>query len=240
MTLTAEYIASRHALWLKRIAAAGVWNAEGMDRVNFKVKPAARTLNGKFVRRIERQRNPFRRPVVSDTIIIYANPWLDSELKIDSVMVHEMIHQYIAVSRQRDTSSHGRLFRAYMAELNSRFAGELDLHVSTRAQLSPDMMALRKSQEPYILTIVADDRYFYCCRVMKSAIKDIHQLLKRLRSGGKITDYSWFVSTDPRFATLSACRTRLHGLRHPLSELSTFISTHSLTDITAQISKIQK
>lgn len=235
MALSVDYIASRHAWWLGRIAGAGVWNVAGMDRVNFKVRPQARTINGKFVRKVIGSRNPLRRSAVVDTIIIYDNPWLDSELKIDSVIVHEMIHQYIAVARLRDSSSHGRLFRSFMETLNRRFAGEIDLHVSTRAEIPVTPATRRKNSESHLLAIVADDRVFYCCRVMNSAFVTIDKLLKRLKSRGQISRFGWYASGDERFDRLSGCRTRLHGLRQPLSELDSFLVSHSLTELSPDL-----
>ncbi|MDE6377686.1 MAG: SprT-like domain-containing protein [Duncaniella sp.] len=229
MPLSVDYISARHSLWLSRIAGAGVWNVAGMDRVNFEVRPQARSLNGKFIRRVTLSRNPLRRHVVSDTIVIYDNPWLDSELKVDSVIVHEMIHQYIAVARLRDTSSHGRLFRSFMTALNRRFAGQLELHVSTRSSIPATAATERRSSSPHILAVVTDADHFFCCRVMRSAVRSLHTLLRRLLSGRQIAGYGWYISSDPYFDGVRACRTRLHGLRHPLGELQAFITTHNLS-----------
>lgn len=231
MSITVDYITARHAYWLKRINEAGIWKPRGLDKVNLRVRPQARTLNGKFMRKIIRSRNPLLRPTIVDTIIIYDNPWLDSEIKIDSVIVHEMIHHYITVSRQRDTSSHGQLFRSLMDSINRRFAGELDLHISTRSESYASHTDERKSGAPYILAIVANSGQFYCCRVMKSAVASLHSLLTRLKQRGQITHFEWYLSDDRRFDRLSACRSRLHGLRFPISELEGFIASHGLTPI---------
>lgn len=39
----------------------------------------------------------------------------------EDVLLHEMIHYEILVNQRRDTSAHGRLFRARMREINERF-----------------------------------------------------------------------------------------------------------------------
>lgn len=41
------------------------------------------------------------------------------------VIIHEMIHLYIASKNLKDSSSHGKLFRGVMADINSRFGRHL-------------------------------------------------------------------------------------------------------------------
>ena len=66
---------------------------------------------------------------------------------------------------------------------------------------------------------------------MKSAVASLYSLLTRLKQRGQITHFEWYLSDDRRFDRLSACRSRLHGLRFPISELEGFIASHGLTPI---------
>ena len=225
MAVTLSYITERHAYWKERIARAGVWKLSDFDPVTLRVKPAARTLNGKFMRRVIRSRNPFKKGV-EDTLIVYDNPWLDTPEKIDSVLVHEMIHQYIYQARLRDTSSHGRCFRSLMERINSLFPGELHLSVSTKvASLQP--MQRRKSSL-HVLAMVTAGEGVYCCRVAKTVVPQMMKMLARMVKTRQITSWSLFTSTDAFFDSFSSCRTRLHGLRLTQAELPGFISAHSL------------
>jgi len=57
------------------------------------------------------------------------------EEELEDVILHEMIHYHIAYRRLHDTSSHGKLFRHYMNDLNSRFGRHITIsHRSTPAQ----------------------------------------------------------------------------------------------------------
>lgn len=229
MAVTLSYITERHAYWMERIARAGVWKAEEFDRVTLRVKPPARTLNGKFMRRVIRSRNPLGIHGVEDTLIVYDNPWLDTPVKIDSVLVHEMIHQYIYQARLRDTSSHGRRFRSFMQSINRLFSGELHLSVSERApreQLMP-----RRKAALHTLALVEIDGKVYCCRVMPSALPKLTAQLSRLVKRRQISGWRLYSSTDSFFDGISACRTRLHGLRMSVAEVPTFITTHALQPI---------
>ena len=43
------------------------------------------------------------------------------EDELEDILLHEMIHYDILVNQKKDTSAHGRLFRAKMMELNERY-----------------------------------------------------------------------------------------------------------------------
>ena len=226
MAVTLSYITERHAYWKERIARAGVWKAEEFDDVILRVKPAARTLNGKFMRRVIRSRTPFVIHGLEDTLIIYDNPWLDTPVKIDSVLVHEMIHQYIYQARLRDTSSHGHRFRAFMERINRLFPGELHISVSERAPRE-QLLPQRKESVHTLVLLEVDDKV-YCCRVMPSALPKMTAQLSRLVKRRQISGWRLYRSTDGFFDGISACRTRLHGLRMSVAEVPTFIATHSI------------
>ena len=49
-----------------------------------------------------------------------------TEEQIDDVLIHEMIHYFIAYTGQRDSSAHGTLFRSMMNDINQRIS--LSLH----------------------------------------------------------------------------------------------------------------
>lgn len=65
------------------------------------------------------------------------------EAELDDVLIHEMIHYDIALSRIRDTSPHGRVFTAAMDDINRRFGR----HVSvSRRDLKPLVPPAPRSQ----------------------------------------------------------------------------------------------
>ena len=61
------------------------------------------------------------------------------EETIEDILLHEMIHYEILVNQRRDTSAHGRLFRARMEEINQTYGRHIS--VSHRHATPPVMPA---------------------------------------------------------------------------------------------------
>ena len=60
------------------------------------------------------------------------------ESELEDVLLHEMIHYEILVNQWRDTSAHGRLFRARMKEFNERYGRHIVVsYRRTPISLSP-------------------------------------------------------------------------------------------------------
>ncbi len=49
------------------------------------------------------------------------------EKELEDVIIHEMIHYYIFVSKQKDKSAHGPLFRQIMKEINARYGRSVSI-----------------------------------------------------------------------------------------------------------------
>ena len=57
------------------------------------------------------------------------------EAELEDILLHEMIHYEILVNQQKDTSAHGRLFRARMKEINEGFGRHI--RISYRSATLP-------------------------------------------------------------------------------------------------------
>jgi len=57
-----------------------------------------------------------------------------SEAELEDTLLHEMIHYEILVNQRRDTSAHGRLFRARMKELNERYGRHVTVSYRIKGQ----------------------------------------------------------------------------------------------------------
>ena len=66
----------------------------------------------------------------TDFVIKISRHYDISERQVQNVLLHEMIHYYIAFKGIRDTSPHGRAFKSLMHTLNSRHGW--DITVSSR------------------------------------------------------------------------------------------------------------
>lgn len=70
---------------------------------------------------------------------------------IEDVILHEMIHYYIAYNRLRDTSSHGRLFRQMMNDINTRYGR----HITISRRLTTDERAEANSRRrPHVVAVI--------------------------------------------------------------------------------------
>ena len=57
------------------------------------------------------------------------------EREVEDIIIHEMIHYYIGYSQLKDTSTHGRIFRQMMNEINTRLGRNLSIsHKGTKEQ----------------------------------------------------------------------------------------------------------
>ncbi len=80
-----------------------------------------------FVKRRQWLFGPYR----NENFVLRINVRIDlPEEVVQDTILHEMIHYYIAVNQWKDTSAHGRLFRAEMARINA--AGNRHITISYR------------------------------------------------------------------------------------------------------------
>ena len=80
------------------------------------------------------------------------------EREYQNVLLHEMIHYYIAYQRIKDTSAHGQVFRAMMNELNSRHGWNIKVRVDTRQWAANDQ---RKGKRRLVLAFRTHDGKHY-------------------------------------------------------------------------------
>lgn len=67
------------------------------------------------------------------------------EDELDDIIIHEMIHYYIGYFQQKDSSSHGPLFRKMMEEINAKHGRHISVsHRLTRQQAVDAVEAVRR------------------------------------------------------------------------------------------------
>jgi predicted SprT family Zn-dependent metalloprotease len=77
-------------------------------------------------------------PYKNEKFVLRINVGIDlPEEVVQDTILHEMIHYYIAVNQIRDTSAHGKLFRAEMARINK----EGNRHIRISYRLQPEQKA---------------------------------------------------------------------------------------------------
>lgn len=139
-----------------------------------------------------------------------------------NVLLHEMIHYYIAVKKLKDTSPHGRIFRQLMEKVN---AAGWHVSVSERRAMSIAERNLRRVKPAIVLSMRARSGARLLTVVNSGYVT---RMENRLRRQHEVVSWQWHTSTDamfnswPRVRTLRArrvCETDFHnmlGLTEPL------------------------
>ena len=121
--------------------------------------------------------------------------------EMQTVLLHEMIHYYIAWKGIRDDAPHGSVFRSIMNRLNTRHGWDISVSASMRGRKTAAphndrrprlVLALENSRGECFLTVV-NPRY-------------AAQLKSRLKNAADATQRAWFVSTDPFFSDFTTVR----------------------------------
>lgn len=124
-----------------------------------------------------------------------------TEREMQTVLLHEMIHYYIAWKGIRDDAPHGSVFRSIMNRLNTRHGWDISVSASMRGRKTAAphndrrprlVLALENSRGECFLTVV-NPRY-------------AAQLKSRLKNAADATQRAWFVSTDPFFSDFTTVR----------------------------------
>ncbi len=124
-----------------------------------------------------------------------------AEDTLQDVLIHEMIHYYIACSGLRDTSSHGTLFRRMMDTINLRY----DRHITTRhATAACELPADTRRRSHIVGVIHATDGGTYVIVPARTRIFSIHNALSH---SPRVKALAWFHSTSAFFNTYPRSRT---------------------------------
>ena len=217
MKLSIEYLNQRHAYWINRIGDKGIWNPLCFCPLTLVIKKDCKSYNGMFQRRIKIKMG---KKEITDKIIIY-NKVDDFDPKfLDSVLVHEMIHQYIIQNEIKDTRTHGKIFRGYMNRINENFKGELQISVRDRNPGVPQKGPGEKTHKLLLLQY-KDDKWFLAV-INPSKVTFFEDLIKRYGRSWSVKSHYWTESNDVHFNNYRRCTRTLHGLKKSRSEMIEF------------------
>lgn len=112
---------------------------------------------------------------------------------VEDTILHEMIHYYILSNQMQDTSSHGRIFRSMMNDINSRYGRHITVsHRRTEQERSNDnqlrqhlVCAVRFADDTYGILIPTKTRLF--------------QFWDSMQNVQRVADHKWYVTTNPYF-----------------------------------------
>lgn len=115
-----------------------------------------------------------------------------SERELEDVIIHEMIHLYIAVNNLRDTGPHGKIFRTMMADINRRFFR----NISVRTALDEETVnSDNRYRRHYVFVSIYEGKP----HVTKCARTRLFELYRAFRDWKQIESFRLYVSTSPYF-----------------------------------------
>lgn len=150
----------------------------------------ARTFQGKLV---YKWKHAYLRKACCDFEMRISIGFDMPEKEWEDVVIHEMIHLYIAHNGIKDTSSHGPAFRKKMAEINRGFNRRITVSAKTR----PEQTDADKRIRGHYLCIAkfSDGRL----GVAPAAKTRIFELWDITRFFPNVVSHRWIGSTDPWF-----------------------------------------
>ena len=217
MKLSSEYLDNRHAHWKRIIGEAGIWDPTLFKNITIVIRPACKSYNGLFIRRYLKV-NGGRKLV--DRIFIYNNSEDFNPDFVDSVLVHEMIHQYIFQNGMKDRGPHGPLFKNFMKRINERFEGELKINIRDHNPSSKPQPEKEKSH--LLLLLHFHNGQSYCCIMNPAKIDYFEKMLRKNFKSWRIKEHLWATSTDIFFNHYTRCTRTLHGIKKSRAEMEEF------------------
>ena len=147
-----------------------------------------------------------------------------TERQAQNILLHEMIHFYIAFKNIKDKSAHGPVFKRLMNQFNQEFGWELTVSVNTKDYKTNETASsakAKKIKERLILAIEQSDGTCFLSVVNPRYAFKIQNELKRTTLNLK---YSWYKSSDERFSHFSTVRS-MRGVKTPRNEFEEVIKS---------------
>lgn len=171
----------------------------------------------------KRSRRLFRSRLTDFTIRI-SNYYVMTERQVQNILLHEMIHYYIAYQGIKDTSAHGIVFRQMANRLNSQYGWQITVSTNTRGWEISENAKERKQKaaaERLILVLeMKDGTRFLSVVNPKYAVR----LEKQIKRVFDIQKHAWYLSSDSRFSDYPQVRS-LRGKRLSESQFNDFINS---------------
>ncbi|MBF1440997.1 MAG: SprT-like domain-containing protein [Prevotella nanceiensis] len=147
-----------------------------------------------------------------------------TERQAQNILLHEMIHFYIAFKNIKDKSAHGPVFKRLMNQFNQEFGWELTVSVNTKDYKTNETASsakAKKIKERLILAIEQSDGTCFLSVVNPRYALKIQNELKRTTHNLK---FSWYKSSDEKFSHFSTVRS-LRGVKTPRNEFEEVIKS---------------
>lgn len=149
------------------------------------------------------KRSLFKRETY-DYVIRLSNYYDIPEVEFQNVLLHEMIHYYIAVNRFKDDSVHGTMFRSIAQRINKQ---GWNIVVRTDTRKWPVAERNRKkviTRKRIVLAASTTDGKYFLSVIGPGSVRKVKLQIARTP---QIREARWFESSDDYFQQFSQCRT---------------------------------
>ena len=124
--------------------------------------------------------------------------------ELEDVVIHEMIHYYIAYRNISDTSAHGEKFRRIMEAINRKYGR----HITVRHRGRPEQNLVRggdgRVKNHCLCVSTFPDGKMGVTVCASAKVPELHRLLPRYY---RIVKMEWYESSDPFFSRFPRSRT---------------------------------
>lgn len=185
MEISAEYIKSRFDYYNKLIFGSK------LPVLPISIGRARKTLGAI---KYKRKYTLFGHSEIKEIKMVISSYYSLSADEYDDIVIHEMIHYYIIHNKIKDTSSHGKVFRKLMTDINRKF--DRNVCISCRG-LNAEQSCVDNNKYRYVcMTELADGRIGITVAA-KTRVFQLWELLPRLFP---VTAFKWYCTRDSFFA----------------------------------------
>lgn len=139
-----------------------------------------------------------------DYVIRLSNYYDIPEVEFQNVLLHEMIHYYIAVNHFKDDSVHGMMFRSIAQRINKQ---GWNIVVRTDTRKWPVAERNRKkviTRKRIVLAASTTDGKYFLSVIGPGSVRKVKLQIARTP---QIREARWFESSDDYFQQFPQCRT---------------------------------
>jgi len=141
-----------------------------------------------------KRKTAWGRTTRSDYAIHISNYYEQTEQEVQNVLLHEMIHYYIAYKALKDTSPHGTLFKGMMNELNCKYGWNITISIAAKTVKA--VLNDRKPRQYLILDIRLKTNKRILSVVNPKYAPKLNSKLNMIR---ELAEYSWYTSENHYF-----------------------------------------
>lgn len=147
-----------------------------------------------------------------------------TERQAQNILLHEMIHYFIAYNGIKDSSPHGKVFHKYMNELNDKYGWEISVsatHAGLKLIEEP-----AKDNKGYVVLTMKINNQNYISSVSTKSIKKLNSQLQHVIG---LNDSHWYTSKSNFFHNLPKVRS-LKAMKIEESKLNELKNEMQLID----------